>query len=1211
MKNVIKTFGLISLIASVSDANAAASRVSVGQNSSRRLPSISGWIVASHGTTSNANTSSSSSSSVFSDTECIDVYTACLKSPESCGVNMEECTTNVLLHAKMPNCLSTLYQCSSNGINSLFGTSNVTALSNIAEKNSYGEVTRYTYPTDGSVLGQMIIGAYISNLLPTDQCVRRYTNCLKRDNVCGADFELCTTDNEFRKQSISCASTLARCQSEGLTELFGSTNTTIPMAGSRIRTAIEEGAALAAVNSVATCYKVADQCILAACGANPTRCIVDSKKILSEIATAIESADMVSDEKLASIVETTSSRDVSGYLKNACLDTIGGNKYCYATFLGNGQMPTNAQLQDADNREEIFDEAYSARMNNSMKNKIQDLLDEFDTRAKNSCVNTIKNCAMRTCGGGLGSACYSLVKSEDGQNTINGEATYDEIKYGCEAIVNTDASCQYAAASVMNNLYTYSYTNNTVFSTLFPRYSTTGKVNDPISAVSKLNSILNSSYNEAAIAQMKKQCQTVALGCVRSMCGKEYKSCYRNRTDVVSVGTYNTDSAKFDRSMNKVGGVLDYNIVIGLCLNTVKSSPSCEEHLKIAAADWRNENKDELSWGNSDKTQYGSVRESWRDANDTRKAKLSTSDIDNVLIACAISADEAQKKSDKCIIGDRMEPINDSCDGVMDEDGCLYTERVTQGSDEYRLTHAAKSLFSSLLSDVEMEVQQLYNKKLTEEQNMCVGNNNGGLLTKDANGSTFQWVKLKSSKIPKNYAAKGLKTSQFSPSNDLYGSFCRARITVMSDDKDIQDQLGTDSVAYFAVGDPFTCGSWISQKKLEKISEVVRERARKEAGEGSKAEKWSKIWWPIAGGVVGGLGGYAGMDAIQRGDYSLGGLLNPSEASYNQTKTQKAAAAQCETYVDNADQYLSRFAQETTEKRKANAWNYAVDSANKALGEARKINSVFADDDDFDSIKELKFDYYVTDNLTKTTTRTTSNGRTITITNKTTPVYSWSEDNKSGLSVCITKLKAIQACGANCKGYLTPLETVLKGEPDANTQAELQEKWGAALVSCYAGSTGTTSNKRTCDAAVTDCEVIVKSVVKSENVEVTETSEETDIPVSGASSVITDNKLAHGNDYFGFRNNLQAIRDYCAGKENRKEKTARRALINAGAGVVGAGLGAGLAYHVVQNYYDVKYENAGNEAVKQWMEDVGDKIQCYLGAEELGSYGDVISFELD
>ena len=103
----------------------------------RRMPTMTAYITGSTGTASGSTTSSA----LLENAECIDAYTACIKGADACGPNFEECTTNVLFHAQMPECLSTLAQCSSNGVNSLFGTSNVSALSNVATKNTYGEIT--------------------------------------------------------------------------------------------------------------------------------------------------------------------------------------------------------------------------------------------------------------------------------------------------------------------------------------------------------------------------------------------------------------------------------------------------------------------------------------------------------------------------------------------------------------------------------------------------------------------------------------------------------------------------------------------------------------------------------------------------------------------------------------------------------------------------------------------------------------------------------------------------------------------------------------------------------------------------------------------------------------------------------------------------------------------------------------------------------------
>mgnify|MGYP003412458293 CR=1 FL=1 len=91
------------------------------------------------------------------------------------------------------------------------------------------------------------------------------------------------------------------------------------------------------------------------------------------------------------------------------------------------------------------------------------------------------------------------------------------------------------------------------------------------------------------------------------------------------------------------------------------------------------------------------------------------------------------------------------------------------------------------------------------------------------------WAKLKSNKVPANYATAGLKPNQFVASNDLYGSFCRVRVTLQSDDKYIQDKInsGADwSTAYFAAGDAFTCGSWIPNDKLEEWAEAAGADAR-------------------------------------------------------------------------------------------------------------------------------------------------------------------------------------------------------------------------------------------------------------------------------------------------------------------------------------------------------------------------------------------------
>lgn len=874
-----KTVGFMAVFCVIPAAIALTARPSVVGTASSRLPTMTAYINAV------SSSGSSSTSNLLDNVECIDAYTACLKGGDACGANFEECTTKVLFHAQMPKCLSTLAQCSASGVNALFGTSSTTALSNVASRNEHDEVTDYTYPTDGSVLGQMITGAAISNMYDTSDCVRRYTSCLQRDNVCGSDFELCTTNTEFRKQMVFCDSTLARCQAAGKIELFGSTSTTTnPTSDSRVGIMIAEGAALAAVNAVSTCYTVVDQCILNACAANPYKCIADSSQRAVKLVDAINSGVLADTPSaiLVSAVDTVSNSSVQSYIKNSCLDTIGGNKYCYATFLGNGMMPTSSQLSDADNQEDIFAEAYSARMNDSMRARLNDLIEDFDTDAKEKCSETISSCVMRVCGGGNGAACYSLVHGNV-DKSINNDAVYDEIQTGCAAIVNTDPYCQYAAQNpTSTGTYTYAYNQADTFATLFPEYDDNG--DDPIGVIASLNASLATSYSDAAIAQMRTQCENVAKSCVKSMCGDEYTNCYRNRTDIYSSLT-NTGTASFDNSMNKVGGVLDYTVVLGLCMDTVKNASVCQEHLAIETAKMNIADKNQTaSWGSS-----SSVRQGWVDAGSS-------------VTLSAVTSDQVQATD---FDGNPLCRADDGSQGVCNAvtaSGQIYDEPVYITYNTYAQNLAVESLFSTLLYDIEKEAQAIYNSKLTQEQNMCLASNAGGLLAKNDTGATFMWAKLRSNRVPDDYTVMGLERNNFVASNDLYGSFCAVKVTMQSDDTRIQTAMKDAEwgTAYFAVGDTFSCGSWIPAEDLEEIANAVAADA---TADKAASQRRTRTWLGVLGGLGGALGGaYLGKGIA---DGSILGGLTGKKASGNTKTSALNRVAAIERIISNPSVYAN------------------------------------------------------------------------------------------------------------------------------------------------------------------------------------------------------------------------------------------------------------------------------------------------------------------
>lgn len=870
----------------------SSSRVGVVSAASRRLPSLSNIVKTpvSAASTTTSSASSATGTGLISDTDCIDDYRECMKSDTACGPDFEECTTNVLFHGHMGECFSTLYQCSPAAIERLFGTSNLNALSDVAnyvDGTNNTEIARYTYPTNGSVMGVDIIGAATRNKLNTSDCVKKYKRCLNKDNVCGEDFELCTSNDEFKKQAAMCDSTLARCQKEGFQQIFGEDITTkpanrklIPNNDGDAHQWIEDGAALAAANAVNTCYKVVDNCFANACAKNPYSCVEDVDWSVVNAAQSVGSADVnavvgnYADANGNIQTGRQMATDVRKFFRAACTDTIGSNQYCYMTF-NDGKKPSKTDLQDEDIREDIFGEAYASRKT-ILTTKVNELAKQFDTTARNKCIETFKSCAKQSCGGGSGAACYSRAfRGTSNQNSINNDTVYSDIENGCAAIVNTDANCRFMAA-MQGTTDTYTFNmggSNDTFATLFPKY-TSGNADSAI--VAALNADLSTAYNDVAIENMKKQCSNVVSNCVKSMCGTDYQNCYRNRNDI-RVATYSTESNSFNRSMNKVGGVLDYTIVQGLCMSTVKSADACAESLAIAKVGLADGTADVTgTWGSGVST----VSNAWRNSGQNYGYGVTKEGVQYT--------DANGKKHCTCSDGS-----HDVCG--YEDGGNTDCQIAYMVEPDVQLSNAAAtSLFQTVLADIELEAQAKYNAKLTHEQNVCLAQNSAA--NPDA---AFVWAKLANNKKrpDSNYATNGLGTDGSVASNDLYNSFCRVKVTIQSEDKNIQAEMKNIPNAYFAVGDPFTCGAWISGAKLDSISETVAEAktGTKSGGDLTSGQKWGVAGITALTAITGGVG----TDLLQT-KTGLGGLLGTTKIK-NQEKTKQEIdnkISQCQTYAN-------------------------------------------------------------------------------------------------------------------------------------------------------------------------------------------------------------------------------------------------------------------------------------------------------------------------
>ena len=754
-------------------------------------------------------------------------------------------------------------------------------------------------------------------------------------------------------------------------------------------------------------------------------------------------------------------------------------------------------------------------------------------------------------------------------------------------IVNTDTYCKYSAANPdSTGTYSYTYINKDAFDVLFPEYDG-GAAVDPIGVVATLNSSLATNYSDAAIANMKKRCQNVATSCVKSLCGNDYVNCYRNRTDIYSNLT-NTGETSFDKSMNKVGGVLDYTIVLGLCLDTVKNASVCEEHLAIEANKIKLAGAGLSSWGEST-----NVRSGWIDAGSATSVTAETEKVQAV--------DENGNNLCSAKNGDQG-----PCDTV-DDNGNVYDTPVMIEYTTYVQSQAASSLFKDLIYDIEKEAQAKYNAKLTKQQNMCLqGNEAGGIMGNRDNGSVYMWVKLKSNKVPKSYSTAGLQDNQFTASNDLYGSFCRIRVTLQSDDKNIQDKIRNGakwSSAYFAAGDAFTCGSWIPSNVLETIADDV---ADKSVEGRRRSDKRLRNWLTVAGTLGGGYAGWALTDSLQdKEDGALRGLLNPKSSSKKSTSDYKDVARKCASSLSSYENEASvstglTWARQMVKVPGASEYGLtedaikAVEKASKDRANAPscgkkkvvKTTQVGADAEKVkkasDALDEAK------NNFTKAVEEW--NGKVCPSTGTSKDCKDCPIKNYSGKM--ISEMQSI-------------VDNALQHDKTGNTRNSGSQGGTCEGATNYKQSASSVRDKLT---AWQEAEKNYEDAKNSSNGEVKEEW------VDDCSQKSDEYKNADAD----YRIAVANLRDACLmivdngindeeiNKAERRRETTN--LIGTGVGMVAGGL---IVNRLTKDIQKSQLDDAKRAAYEEWMNEVGNHIQCYIGSDEVGTYGDVIGTTLE
>ena len=591
--------------------------------------------------------------------------------------------------------------------------------------------------------------------------------------------------------------------------------------------------------------------MLQACTPNPYKCKegTDQTTILAAAEVSGETPSTSSND--LSAFNAVNRNQIKGFIQTECLDTIGANKFCFSTVFG--RAARDADLKDQEIRKEVFDDLFGSRFNASMQTKITDLIEKFDRRVKQMCQDTIVSCAMTSCGDGNGAACYAAAFHQGNRVMgVTNPSTLEQIKFGCEHIVNSDIACKYVAATFVPTTGAWSWESNSIFDVLFTAADdVNARKPDPTGAVAELNARLSRSYNQAALDSMRLQCQNVAQSCIKSMCGSDFSNCFRNRTDIMS--SIGGMPGEFDGGRsNLVRGVLDRAIVIGLCMNTVRDNQMCAEHIRTEAAriDAGRNTPSSTTWGGA-----ANVREGWISA--------ATVAYDTRVIEEIQMQDEYGRPLCMADEGNEFDVQPCGTEG--------YNIPYKVQSNLYSVRAAENQIFQKLVYDMELEAQAIYNARITHQQNLCMQANSGGIMGNRDMAGAFMWVRLTSQRIPSDYTIKGLNPNQFRASNDLYGSFCRIRVSLHSDDQKIRDAILNGRAmrnyvtAYFAAGDAFTCGSWIPSSALEEITQTIIQ-------EKYDSQQRTRNWMTALGAVTGAFGGGAGMNTLQKTNF--GGLIN-------------------------------------------------------------------------------------------------------------------------------------------------------------------------------------------------------------------------------------------------------------------------------------------------------------------------------------------------
>ncbi|MDR1360960.1 MAG: hypothetical protein LBJ18_01465 [Rickettsiales bacterium] len=749
--------------------------------------------------------------------------------------------------------------------------------------------------------------------LTAARCITRYESCLRGENVCGEHFEQCYDKKRFNQNKIMCQDVLATCPADAIKGIYGITvsqsddsaaanralcdgewkvvkrtfSPALPdldyAGGSRIDEWVRGGSSWAAGNAVSTCKAIADSCITKACKDSPQKCFInrllttDESAELQNIANSIKLDETPVDNGAATDANgssttlfggatttrvdatmfdtyignmTWSEIEVKNYIKGQCRETVGGNKWCYIASIAPTGMPSEQDLNDPFNQDEVYQDfmidGVGARFK-AMQAKIKEWFAAQVLTSLYSCKTEMINCAVNACGQGNPVKCYGKAKDANGTTDIKTAGL--GIDSSCPSIINNTQACK--------DIFVEKDTSGSAWAAVW--------TNDKTKAIADLNIQLSKMYNDQSIAKMRMQCTNSAEACVRDRCGNDFSQCFVNGAESTLNSIANGTFGKDGTISGLQAGGFSKDMARGLCILSVKKIAACQNYF-------------DYQYAKSEGNNFNST-DSWGTGFSANNAWNGMQNLDTTKGVATCTASKTYYKTPD--VGEDDKVKRDASGAI------IYGGSELESEDEVCVGQE-QNIFNELIAAVSSEAQQSIIQARNAAKESCRAKNGNANSLMPA----YLWAKVPD-EIPENYAVMGLGENRAKDDTaDLWGSFCQVRVTVSGDSMiqklftdGYKDKNGAlkkcNSDAYFSLGDTATCGSNITQDCLNAIENEIKNSTTLSASEKNWAEKNKNtvgFLSVLGGGALGGVGGNLLGDKI--GDlFSSSKKVSESEAA--------------------------------------------------------------------------------------------------------------------------------------------------------------------------------------------------------------------------------------------------------------------------------------------------------------------------------------------